>query len=494
MFGKAAFAPHLDLSTLNGANGFKIIGEAATDYSGSSVSRPGDVNGDGFDDLLIGAPGADVKSESSAGATYVIFGKAHEFAAAFDLSALNGANGFKIVGNAAYDYSGSAVSAAGDINGDGFDDLLIGAYGADSNGDERHHLCRFGKSGAFPATLNARALNGNNGFAIIGEAVGDSAGASVRGAGDVNGDGFDDVLIGAYGADDNGDYSGAVYVVFGKAAGFTGTLDLSTLNGSNGFKIVGETAGDVAGISVSGAGDVNGDGFADLLIGAYGAQPNGPSSGSAYVVFGKADTFGNILNLSTLDGFNGFKINGAAAGDNFGVSVSRAGDVNHDGFDDLLIGASGAPHGDSTGAAYVILGRDSKAFISTSDASIVEGDFGTSALAFSITLDATSSLPVTVNFATLDGTAATGSDYLAPLPGTLIFAPGETVKTVVVEIIGDSAIETTRTSVYFSPARSMRRSRSRSGLAPFSMTTRLCESAMPRNRRETLGSATSPLQ
>ena len=443
VFGKAGFAPHLDLSTLNGTNGFKIIGEAAHDYSGSSVSRAGDVNGDGFDDLLIGAPGANGKSGTSAGATYVIFGKAHEFAAAFDLSGLNGANGFKIVGNAAYDYSGSAVSAAGDVNGDGIDDLLIGAYGVDSNGNSSGTTyVVFGKKGGFPVTLNARALNGNNGFAIIGETSGDSAGASVRGAGDVNGDGFDDLLIGAYGADDNGNYSGAAYVVFGKAAGFAGALDLSTLNGSNGFKIVGETAGDVAGISVSGAGDVNGDGFDDLLIGAYGAQPNGPSSGSAYVVFGKAAPFSNILNLSTLDGFNGFKINGAAAGDNFGISVSRAGDVNHDGFDDLLIGASGAPHGDSIGAAYVILGRDSKAFISTSDASIVEGDFGTSALAFDITLDATSSLPVTVNFATLDGTAAAGSDYLAPLPGTLIFAPGETVKTVVVEIIGDSAIET----------------------------------------------------
>src|SRR5262249_37865074 len=100
-------------------------------------------------------------------------------------------------------------------------------------------------------------------------------------------DGFDDVIIGAFGADPNGLGSGASYVVFGTASGFPASFDLSSLNGVNGFKINGEAAGDSSG-AVSRAGDFNGDGFADLIIGAEGADPNGAESGARYVVFAHA--------------------------------------------------------------------------------------------------------------------------------------------------------------------------------------------------------------
>jgi Ca2+-binding RTX toxin-like protein len=361
VFGKASgFAPNFNLSTLDGTTGFQINGEVTGDWSGRSVASAGDVNGDGFDDLIIGAERADPNGNES-GASYVVFGKASGFAADLNLSTLNGSTGFQINGEAANDQSGRSVASAGDVNGDGFDDLIIGAERADPNGNESGaSYVVFGKASGFAADLNLSTLDGSNGFQINGEATDDRSGVSVASAGDVNGDGFDDLMIGANGADPNGSYSGASYVVFGKASGFAADLNLSTLDGSNGFQINGEGANDRSGRSVASSGDVNGDGFDDLIIGAYGADPNGSYSGASYVVFGKASGFAANLNLSTLNGSNGFQINGEAAGDQSGLSVDSAGDVNGDGFDDLIIGANFAdPNGSNNGASYVVFGRAS---------------------------------------------------------------------------------------------------------------------------------------
>jgi Ca2+-binding RTX toxin-like protein len=359
VFGKASgFEADLALSSLNGLNGFQISGEAGEDYSGISVSSAGDVNRDGFDDLLIGAMGADPGGLSS-GASYVVFGKASGFVANLALSSLDGSNGFQISGEAAGDRAGGSVSSAGDVNGDGFADFLIGAPLADPNGTySGASYVVFGKASGFPVDLALSSLDGSNGFQISGEASGDRCGSSVSSAGDVNGDGFADLLIGAEYADATGVSSGASYVVFGKASGFQADLALSSLDGSNGFQISGEAASNKSGGSVSSAGDVNGDGFADLLIGANGAGPNGFRSGASYVVFGKASGFAAELVVSSLDGSNGFQINGEAAFDFSGDDVSGAGDVNGDGIDDLLIGAGNAdPHGSYSGASYVLFGR-----------------------------------------------------------------------------------------------------------------------------------------
>jgi hypothetical protein len=145
----------------------------------------------------------------------------------------------------------------------------------------------FGKASGFAASFDASSLNGANGFRIDGQATDDFSGR-VSGTGDFNGDGFADLIVGAQGADSNGTASGASYVVFGKEAGFGAVLNLSSLDGSNGFKVVGEAAFDASGI-VSAAGDINRDGFADLIIGAPNADPNGANSGAAYVLFGHSN-------------------------------------------------------------------------------------------------------------------------------------------------------------------------------------------------------------
>ena len=216
-------------------------------YSGTSVSSAGDVNGDGFDDLIIGASIADPNGMSYAGQSYVVFGSNSGFGASFNLSALNGSNGFAINGIAAYDNSGSSVSSAGDVNGDGFDDLIIGASGADPNGiyNAGQSYVVFGSNSGFGASFNLSALNGSNGFAINGIASSDHSGSSVSSAGDVNGDGFDDLIIGARTADPNGmNYAGQSYVVFGSNSGFGASFNLSALNGSNGFAINGIAVND----------------------------------------------------------------------------------------------------------------------------------------------------------------------------------------------------------------------------------------------------------
>lgn len=292
-----------------------------------------------------------------------------DFPAIIQLSELDGTNGFKLDGEAAYDRSGYSARAAGDVNGDGLSDVIVGAFVADPNGDASgRSFVVFGRDVAtdngFSSPLQLSALDGTNGFTLDGEAEYDESGRAVSAAGDINGDGVDDLIVGAPDADTNGNHrSGRSYVIFGQSSGFAPSVQLSALDGANGFKLDGEAAGDISGYSVSAAGDVNGDGADDLIVSAVGADPNGIISGRSYVVFGRdvaiEGGFASPLQLSTLDGSNGFKLDGEASDDQSGASVSGAGDINGDGVDDLVVGAPFAANsnGECSGRTYVVFGR-----------------------------------------------------------------------------------------------------------------------------------------
>ena len=220
-----------------------------------------------------------------------------------EVTALDGTNGFAINGIDAGDYSGKSVDSIGDFNGDGIDDLIIGAFAGDPNGnnDAGESYIIFGTNTGFDASIELSSLDGTNGFVINGVDAGDRSGVAVSGAGDFNGDGLDDIIIGANGADPNGNNdAGESYLVFGSATGFGASFNLADLDGSNGLVLKGTDSEDFSGF-VSGAGDINGDGLDDIIIGADGADPNGTASGESFVVFGKRNS---VEPAPTLDSFD----------------------------------------------------------------------------------------------------------------------------------------------------------------------------------------------
>jgi Ca2+-binding RTX toxin-like protein len=347
----------VDLTGLAAADGFIIQGDVAYDFAGYSVSSAGDVNGDGIDDLIVGATGGD-DGGTDAGEAYVIFGVAGSTRGTLDLTGLTAAQGFIIQGDAAYDTAGYSVSSAGDVNGDGIDDLIVSAPRGDDGGDRAGEAyVIYGVAGASRGTVDLTGLTAADGFIIQGDAALDEAGRSVSAAGDVNGDGIDDLIVGAHRGDDGGDRAGEAYVIYGLAGTARGTVDLTGLTATQGFIIQGDAAGDRAGNSVSSAGDVNGDGIDDLIVGAYRGDDGGTDAGEAYVIYGVAGTARGTVDLTGLTATQGFIIQGDRAGDRAGISVSSAGDVNGDGIDDLIVGAYRGDNGGAyAGEAYVIFG------------------------------------------------------------------------------------------------------------------------------------------
>ena len=280
-------------------------GETTGSYFGNSAASAGDVNGDGYSDIIVGAYGYN----SFTGRAYIFYGGPE----------MNNTADVTLIGDAVNVYFGWSVASAGDVNGDGYSDVIVGSYA---------YSTYSGKAGIY---FGGASMNSGVDILLIGPGANYNFGYSVASAGDVNGDGYCDVIVGA---NDYSTSTGRAYIFYGGA----------NMNNSSDVTMTGETTSNNFGASVSSAGDVNGDGFSDVLVGAWSYSAN---TGRAYIFFG-----GTVMDNSVDVTFTG-----ETSGTKFGISVSSAGDVNGDSYSDVIIGASA--YGSSTGRAYIFYGGPS---------------------------------------------------------------------------------------------------------------------------------------
>jgi hypothetical protein len=295
-------------------------GDQGNAQFGCSVASAGDVNGDGYDDVIVGAPFYD-NGELNEGASFVYLGSA---------SGLDTTTSWTAESDQAYANFGQSVGSAGDVNGDGYDDIVVGAPLYDNAGASFLYL---GSASGLDATASwSASVSMSQAF----------FGWSVASAGDVDGDGYDDVVVGAYGYSGYPLSEGAAFLYLGSASGL-GAVAVWTAVGDQDWAFFG--------CSVASAGDVNGDGSDDVLVGAYGYQDGPTDEGASFLYLGSA---------SGLDATASWIGEGDQVNVEFGWSVGSAGDVNGDGYDDIVIGARSYNSGESDeGAAFLYLGSAS---------------------------------------------------------------------------------------------------------------------------------------
>ncbi|QQR54988.1 FG-GAP repeat protein [Candidatus Peregrinibacteria bacterium] len=340
----------------------EFVGEWTSDLAGASVAAAGDVDGDGYDDFLVGAP-QNSDAATNAGATYLVYGPIYQTANETRIPNFPLLGGSSIVaefsGEAESSYSGSSVAGVGDVNADGYDDFVIGAY-AYSSGEETYEGAAYlvyGQSTRYTSV----SLSSSSVVRFLGEAE-SSAGTSVSAAGDVNNDGYEDFLIGApYYSNTNG-WVGATYLVLGRSTRYQDR----TLGSANSIKrFVGATTDSLSGTSVAG-GDIDADGYSDVIIGAPAGR------GAVYVVYGGASIASRSLSATSV-----YKFVGENTGDNAGDEIAFAGDVNGDGYGEILVGAPLNSDGglNQTGAVYLVYGtsrQNATRVTSLGSSSIVE--------------------------------------------------------------------------------------------------------------------------
>jgi hypothetical protein len=293
-----------------------LSGASPGDNFGYSVSTAGDVNGDGYSDVIVGARQNDAGG-SEAGRVYIYFGG----------PSMDNIADVILTGAASGDYFGESVSNAGDVNGDGYFDVIVGAKDNDAAGSD---------AGRAYIYFGGASMDNLVDVTLTGEATLDNFGYSVSTVGDVNGDGYFDVIVGAA-SYPFGSSTGRAYVYYGG----------QTMDNSADVILTGEAVADFFGGSVSTCGDVNGDGYSDVIVGSYLNDAGGTSAGRAYIYFG-AQTMDNIPDVTLAS---------EAAGDFFGVSVHNLGDINQDGYSDVIVGAErNDAAGSSAGRAYIYFG------------------------------------------------------------------------------------------------------------------------------------------